>query len=160
MEEEVFKYNFNRFFSIWLLHGTALILFLVLSIIGIIESGLPSITDFAVWLIFLSIIYGPHALIFLNHLKQERHTVIRIRNQTHITVIKKSFQKEFNLEDIQKVEKFVASSRTPWCIIVKWKINTHKDEVIISSLTLPRTEAFHLFKNKITYSSSFFPIFQ
>ena len=71
---------------------------------------------------------------------------------------KQEVKKVFQIEEIVKVEEYEAT-KTPWTIIVKWKISTQFDEVTISSITFPRTEMWRLFGKKLERKVSFFPSF-
>jgi len=157
MSKDPYKFDGNRCLSAWIIHGGSFIFLFIASISLVSESSKSDYLIVVYWFLFLLVLYAPHTLLFLNHLKYEKKTVVML-DKTQITVIKQKVKKVFQIEEIVKVEEYEAT-KTPWTIIVKWKISTLIDEVTISSITFPRTEMWRLFGKKLERKFSFFPSF-
>ena len=157
MSKDLYKFDGYRCLSVWIIHSSSFIFFFLVSISLVSEISDSNYLNLVYWFLFLLLLYVPHTLLFLNHLKYEKETIILLEN-TQITVIKQEVKKVFHIEDVVKVQEYEAT-KTPWTIIVKWKISTPIDEVTISSITFPRTEMWRLFGKKLERSVNFFPSF-
>jgi hypothetical protein len=155
MEKEEYRFGPDRILSVWIFHGAALLFVFIFGLT--VLSGPFHMTSIGLSLFFLSIVFLPHTYLYYNHLEFERHTVVLITS-SQILITKNNVSKSFNLEEILEVEEYEAT-KTPWTIIVKWKIIGKYDQETISSIVFPRTKAWQLFGTKINKKSSFMPIF-
>lgn len=157
MSKDTYKFDGHRCLSVWIIHGGSFIFLFIATFSLISGTSKSDYLNVLYWFLFLLLLYAPHTLLFLNHLKYEKETVVLL-DKTQITFIKQEVKKVFKIEEIIKVEEYEAT-KTPWTIIVKWKILTPIDEVTISSITFPRTEMWRLFGKKLERKVSFFPSF-
>lgn len=157
MSKDSYKFDGNRCLSVWVIHASSFIFLFIASISLVSETSKSDYLNIVCWFIFLLVLYAPHTVLFLNHWKHEKDTVI-ILDKTQITIIKQEVKKVFQFDEIVKVEEYEAT-KTPWTIIVKWKILTQIEGVTISSLTFPRTELWRLFGKKLERKVSLFPSF-
>jgi len=156
MKNEEFRFGKDRIISIWIYHGTAL-LFLLIFLLMIFTDppGSFNIVNYGMGLVILCLLFVPHSYLYYNHLKYEKGTVI-VLTADQMTITKHGFSKTFMLDDIAEVQQYEAF-RTPWTIIVKWKIIGKYEDETISSIIFPRTRAWQVFGKKINRVSSLMP---
>ena len=157
MSKDPYKFDGYRCLSVWIIHGGSFIFLFIISISLISGTSKSDYLTLVYWFSFLLLLYAPHTLLFFNHLRYEKETLVLL-DKTEIIIIKKEVKKVFQFKEIGKVEEYEAR-RTPWTIIVKWKISTLTDDVTISSITFPRTEMWRLFGKKLERTVNFFPSF-
>lgn len=132
---------------------TLLILILIYSKVDSIRE--LTVADIIAWTLFFTFAVGLFVFLFFNHLSLARQTELCVVGKTfQIIQGGKSYSASF--DDIQEIIEY-SSKKLPWGFIMKWKIKSKYNEIIVSSLTISQLNFERHFHNKIKHKVSFLP---
>ncbi len=158
-----FKYtlNFTRLISL-ISFQILFLAFVGLLVFEKINSNVEIDISMIIAFIFLILwIFGVFIVLFVNHFKLGRNTVIKVLAGKFpiktITIHQNSSIYVFQLTEIKEIVEY-STHRHPWSGIKKWLIITDKNEIWISSLTISSFKFELYFNDKIQVKHTLIPL--
>ena len=141
--------------NLWLLPVLLTILMIIFIISKVDSLGDLTWVEILGWVCFFIFSAGMFLFLFFNHLPIAKQTELIITNK-NFEIIQQGQTYSGELNDITEVVEY-STGRLPWSSIAKWIVKTGDREIVISSLTISKSNFKRYFWNKTIDKTSLLP---